>query len=124
MDSTCLCRKPRRIEAANYGVKKSPDNGSWRLFEAGADFFQPSLGAGFIQIAARSAADSYRGDRLIAVRAFSQQRTIIEHKSWYVAQRVHLVVVAASFNDFGVLVYLDSRESALQAPHASAIIRR
>ncbi len=39
--------------------------------------------------------------------AFSQQRAFVKHQSRHVAQRVHLPVVAAWFDDLGMLVHLN-----------------
>src|ERR1700730_8727002 len=43
MDSTCRCRNPRRIEAANYGIKKSPDNEAGDYLTRALIFSNPAL---------------------------------------------------------------------------------
>src|SRR5262245_44695711 len=43
-------------------------------------------------------------------RSFGEESAIVEHQGRYVTQRVHLPVVAAAFNDFGVLIDLDGGE--------------
>jgi hypothetical protein len=47
-------------------------------------------------------------------RPFGEQRAIVEHQRWHLAQRVHLSVVTTSFNNLGVFVYLDGRK---RQPH-------
>ncbi len=43
-------------------------------------------------------------------RPFREQGAVTEYQGRYVAQRIHLPVVAAAFDDFRVLVDLDGRE--------------